>query len=295
MISSSSFADVAEKKIMDIYKENNMPMPLSSSEKDTYLTLSDSLYDGFGEKEYWAVLVGINNYPGQSNDLPYSINEITSFKNALLQGRNWLPSHIRIVSDKNATREGIFDALEWLDEQEDENDVSVFYYVGHGSQDYGVNESLSVYNSKIYDEELDIQLDNLEGRVVIILDCCYSGGFIEELGQWKRVILTACRKDEKAYQFEELKSGIFGYFVNMYLEKLTKTAELTFLFSFFRTIYYTEQLSEEFNDDYTMHPKIYDGCFGPVKIIKHLFLRPVSFGQLISSQIQNNPSKIWEL
>ena len=213
----------------------------------------------------------------------------------LLKGKNWLPSHIKIVSDKNATREEIFDALVWLDEQEDENDVSIFYYVGHGSQDYGDNESLSVYNSKIYDEELDIQLDKLEGRVVIILDCCYSGGFIRELRQWKRVILTVCSKDEKAYQFEELRSGIFGYFINMYLEKLTKTAELTFLFSYFRTIYYTEQLSEEFNDDYTMHPTIYDGCFGPVKIIKNLFLRSFSFGQIIPSQIQNKSLKIWEL
>jgi len=269
--------------------------PDPTSEKESYFILGDSLYDSFWKREYWAVIVGINDYPGQSNDLPYSINEITSFKNTLLKGRNWLPSNIRIVTDKNATREGIFDALEWLDEQEDKNDVSVFYYVGHGSQNSGINESLSVYNSEIYDEELDIHLDNLEGQVVIIIDCCYSGGFIEELGQLKRVILTACEKDEKAYQYEELKSGIFGYYVKLYLEKLTKTAELTFLFSFFHTIYYTEQLSEEYNRDYTMHPKIYDGCFGRVKMIKRLFLKPVSFVQLIHSKIQNNSSKIREL
>jgi hypothetical protein len=30
-------------------------------------------------KNYWAVLIGLNDYPGYANDLPYSINEITSF------------------------------------------------------------------------------------------------------------------------------------------------------------------------------------------------------------------------
>ena len=295
MISSSSFANVAEKKTMDIYKENNMPTSLPSGERDTHLTLGDSLNNSSEETEYWAVLVGINDYPGQSKDLPYSINEISSFKNALLHGETWQPSHIQMLSDKNASREGIFDALEWLDEQEDENDVSVFYYVGHGSQDYNGNESLSVYDSKISDKELDEQFDNLEGRVVIILDCCYSGGFIEELGQRKRVILTACSKDEKAYQVHELKSGIFGYFVNICLEKLTKTAEATFLCSWICTIYYTKKLSEEYNEDYTMHPKIYDGCFGPVKIIKRNSLTPVSLQQLLPFQTQHNSSKIWKL
>ncbi len=278
---------------MDIYKENSMPTPLPSIESDTHLTLVDS--HSSEETEYWAVLVGINNYPGQSKDLPYSINEISSFKNALLHGENWLPSHIQVLSDKNASREGIFDALEWLDEQEDENDVTVFYYIGHGSQDYNRNESLSVYDSKISDKELDEQFDNLEGRVVIILDCCHSGGFIEELGQMKRVILTACSKDEAAYQVHELKSGIFGYFVNICLEKLTKTAEVTFLCSWIGTIYYTTQLSEEYNEDYTMHPKIYDGCFGPVKIIKRNSLTPVTLKQLLPFQTQHNSSKIWKL
>ena len=81
MISSSSFANVAEKKTIDIYKENNMPTPLPSIERNTHLTLGHSLNNSSEEMEYWAVLVGINDYPGQSNDLPYSINEISSFKN----------------------------------------------------------------------------------------------------------------------------------------------------------------------------------------------------------------------
>ena len=29
-------------------------------------------------KNYWAVLIGLNNYPGTENDLPFSVTEITS-------------------------------------------------------------------------------------------------------------------------------------------------------------------------------------------------------------------------
>jgi hypothetical protein len=54
-------------------------------------------------KNYWAVLIGINDYPGDNNDLPYSINEITNFQKTLLHTRNWKQSNIKILTDTNAT------------------------------------------------------------------------------------------------------------------------------------------------------------------------------------------------
>ena len=241
-------------------------------------------------REYWAVLVGINNYPGWSSDLPWSVNEIKSFKKTLLNGGNWEESHIVTLFDENATSENIFAALEWLSSMEDKNDVSVFYFAGHGSKTMD-GERISVYNNVIYDKELDEKLSNLDGRIVVILDSCFSGGFIEELGKKNRIVMTACGKNEPTYQVDELESGIFGYFVNKCLSGFTKTAEATFAFSCFLSIYYSKQLSEKFNQDYTIHPCLYDGCKGFVKIINHHTFSPSPTPRLSPSR----EPRIWRM
>ena len=220
------------------------------------------------QKDYWAVLIGINDYPGSSNDLPFSINEILSFRNTLLDGGNWQDSHIQVLTDSDATEDGVFDALNWLDENEDENDISIIYYAGHASQNSS-NERLQIYDYSISDIDLDAKLDEMEGDIIIILDCCYSGGFIDELGQRGRIVLAACQNDGYAYQDVNLKSGIFGYFVNFSLQKITKSTEGTFLIAYISSVIYSKRLSQKYESDYTIYPCIYDGIFGRTKIIKH--------------------------
>ena len=105
--------------------------------------------------------------------------------------------------------------------------------------------------------------------MVIILDCCYSGGFIEEIGEKGRVVLAACQKNSSTYQEHSLKSGIFGYFVNLSLQKITKGAEVTFLVAYVSSIIYSKKLSQKFGADYTIYPSFYDGIFGRTKIIKY--------------------------
>jgi hypothetical protein len=252
------------------------------------------MLDGSWQKEYWAVLVGINNYPGSSGDLPYSINEILSFKTTLLAGGNWEESHIRVVTDEDATRDGIFDALQWLASNEDTNDVSVFFYAGHGGQGSS-NEYLSVYDSTIYDYELDEQLDDLEGCIVVILDCCHAGGFIEDIGERGRVVLSACRKDNLTFQYSGLKSGIFGYFINVSLQKYTKFAEGTFLVAFVASYLYSKKLSEDYAGDYTIIPRIYDGCFGRVRLINRHSYSSVSFHELFLIPNSNRELRMWNM
>lgn len=245
------------------------------------------------QKDYWAVLIGINDYPGSSGDLPFSVNEILSFRNTLLEGGNWQDSHIRVLTDSDATVNGVFDALNWLDENEDKNDISIIYYAGHGSRNSS-NERLQIYDGYISDIDLDAKLDDMEGNIVIILDCCYSGGFINEVGQRGRVILAACQKDSLTYQDYNLKSGIFGYFVNFSLQKITKGAEGTFLVAYISSVIYSNRLSQKYEADYTIYPCIYDGIFGRTKIIKrHSF-----FNAFIPSLFpipRNDRLQIWKM
>ena len=246
------------------------------------------------KRDYWAVLVGINDYPGSSNDVPFSINEILSFRNTLLEGGNWLESHIQVLTDDNATIDGVFNALKWLDENEDENDISIIYYAGHGSRNSS-NERLKIYDGYISDVDLDVKLDDLEGSMVIILDCCFSGGFIEEIGERGRVVLTACQKDSYTYQDYRLKSGIFGYFVNLSLQKITKGAEGTFLVAYVSSIIYSNKLSREYETVYTIYPCFYDGIFGRTKIIKHHPYVNTFLLDLFPIPSRNDRLRIWKI
>jgi hypothetical protein len=213
------------------------------------------------------VLAGIGDYPG-TEDLPYSISEITALQKTLLAGGNWNASHILILRDGQVTRQALLMAFEWLSEQAEDDDISLFYYAGHGGKN-STNEYLVLYDGSLSDSDLDRTLDTVQGKIVVMLDSCYSGGFTEELGERGRVILTACKKTEKTYQVQDLNSGIFGYFVNLSLGWFTKSAEVTYFLTWFLSVSYSHKLSKEYEKDYMVHPMLYDGTLGKTKLIQH--------------------------
>jgi len=248
-------------------------------------------------RKYYAVLVGINDYPGIGHDLPYSVNQINAFKNTLLKGGNWRESNIQSLTNQNATASGILSAIAGLASKEDRNDLSIIYLVGHGGHN-ATNECFIAYDKGICDEELATAVDHFEGYLVIIIDSCYSGGFIEELQGKKRIIMTACSKNESTYQYDELHSGFFGYFLNLTLEKFTKTTEATFLLACPLTIRYSQQLSDELGGNYTVHPRVFDGTLGLMKLInRHQYLTPflgkIFVEPFFKSYSRVSPRNIW--
>jgi Caspase domain len=278
----------------DVFKKNSsVDSNVLSGEKlqEIFHDLNTNIYNN--DREYWAVLVGINNYPGL-NDLPYSINEILSFQDTLLNGGNWNDSHIYVITDTDATKVGIFDAIGWLASNADEDDISIFYFVGHGSRNLS-NECITSYDGSIYDDELDEKLDGVNGQIVVILDSCFSGGFIEELGKEGRIVLTACKKDEKTYQVRDLRSGIFGYFFNLSLEFFTKSTETTFLFTWFSSVFYSHRLTLEFDEASIVHPQMYDGTIGRTKLIDHHSYIKKFLNELFTMSIEYDDLRIWKM
>jgi len=262
--------------------------------KDKY---EKNLSININDIQYRAVLIGINDYPGEDGDLPYSVNEINSFKKTLIDGKNWNEINIQTILNNQATINNINSSINWLSENADENDVSIFYYSGHGSRDLN-NEYLFVYDGVISDVEIDEKLDNINGRVIVILDSCYSGGFVEDLKGYKRIVMAACGENNLTYQYSGFESGIFGYFVNLSLQKFTKNAELTFLFAYIGTVYYSKKLSEEYGEDYSIYPKFSDGTLGITKIINRHNLTNTFFYQLFDiarDKIRNKEFNIWRM
>jgi metacaspase-1 len=128
-----------------------------------------------------AVCVGINNYPGSSNDLQGCVNDANDWS-ALLNEHGF---ETGLLLDSQATRKNIKAALENLVLSAKQGDVVVFTYSGHGTQSLDLggdegdkyDEAIYVYDGMIVDDDLRVIIDKINplATLVIISDSCFSG------------------------------------------------------------------------------------------------------------------------
>ncbi len=244
----------------------NVPfIPLVTSNESCHMPEEDTIT--LGLPVYRAVLVAV----GHSQNLPYSVQQLYGFRSTLLQGGNWNDSNIKTYTEETATKDRIRSATQWLAETSDDNDVSLFYFIGHGAGN-DTRHCIILSDASVYDVELDQYLSNISGSLIVIIDACRSGGFIEELSKENRLILTACGKDEDSYQVRDLESGMFGYFFNLSLTWTTKKVEMSFYWAKIFTLYYGYKLSKQYGENYVIHPQLSDGTSGMTRVIlKHSY------------------------
>jgi len=248
--------------------------------------------DSLNLREYRAVLVGIDLY--QSSLLPYSVKQLKGFETTLLNGGNWKESNVRSLTDSSATKTAILNNIMWLKDNADNNDVSLFYFVGHGGRNL-TNECIISHNEPIYDTLLKEYFNNISGKIIILIDSCYSGGFIEELKGSDRVIVTGCKKNEANYQIQDLQSGMFGYFFNASLAWFSKNIEHAYIFTKIFTWYYGKKISEKYGGEYYIHPQLYDGTFGTTKVIyKHSYIKNI-IKMILSVSGFDGRTELWRM
>ncbi|MGI6402336.1 MAG: choice-of-anchor Q domain-containing protein [Thermoguttaceae bacterium] len=85
------------------------------------------------ETVYRAVIVGVSDYPGSSGDLVAATNDAKAFRDALLQDPQWAAENIQLLTDGDATRDAVLEALATVADESDDNDVFVFYFAGSGA------------------------------------------------------------------------------------------------------------------------------------------------------------------
>ena len=144
----------------------------------------------------FALLIGINKYSGEINSLRGCVNDVLLQKQLLKHRFGFNPKDIKILTDEQATRQGILTAFEdHLIKQAKPGDVVVFHFSGHGSQVVdpdkdnpdGLNSTLvpidSRYNSDggvvqdIMGHTLFLLMYALKtDNVTVVLDSCHSGG-----------------------------------------------------------------------------------------------------------------------
>lgn len=148
-------------------------------------------------RNIYALLVGIDKYLNPVPPLNGCVNDIIAIKE-YLEGRvatDGYELRIRTLLNQDATRQAIIDGfLQHLCHAQT-NDVVLFYYSGHGSQEQApqefwhlepdrLDETLVCYDSRhaggwdLADKELAKLIAEVAAKdphITIILDCCHSG------------------------------------------------------------------------------------------------------------------------
>ena len=148
-------------------------------------TINDSAATSSTTKRF-ALLVGINSYGGDNN-LRGCLNDVRNWKNLFIED-GISPSCIRIITDRAATRDNVLAGIQWLVADRGADDLLIFTFSGHGSwtltpTGHGWEccicccDCFEDWDSGVISRtDLKNTICRKDGRLLVILDSCFSGG-----------------------------------------------------------------------------------------------------------------------
>jgi len=140
---------------------------------------------------YRAYLVGVGDYLfyGPDVDLNSPAPNTEKLKSIFVKCKFGKEETEFIVIDTlidwNATKENILNGILEVFGEAEENDVSYFYYMGHGGVNNGIpvitpTETKFTLETEITVHELEEHLSMIPGTKVVFLETCHSGNFIDK-------------------------------------------------------------------------------------------------------------------
>jgi hypothetical protein len=211
------------------------------------------------KREVYAVVIGINKYKNLPS-LKYAVNDAREFYRYLVEVNQVPKDHIWLLLDEDATLEKLKSTLGTLVRQNaGRDDTVIIFLASHGATEMDASspdgdglekyilphnaDPKDLYSSAIPMSEVARIFQRISSeRLVFISDTCYSGAsggrtilaggtranvsgaFLERLSQGKgRVIITASDTNELSVEKDELRHGVFTYYL---LEGLWGKADL---------------------------------------------------------------------
>lgn len=168
----------------------------------------------WSKAETYAVLVGINDYPGDHMDLRGCVPDAQYFRDFLTAHADLKEHNTRMLLDGNASESELLRALLWLASVSRPGDRAVFVYSGHGSKKEtsaleerdGENELICLADSTYLEDDLlsgvAKQMAARGVHVTMVFDSCFSGGMSRDKDRPKFVEF----KDLKG--FRSVRKGI---------------------------------------------------------------------------------------
>jgi hypothetical protein len=198
----------------------------SASFAKKYPSQANASYDpSVPASNYWALLIGINDYAGSTRDNVGSYQDARDLRKYLLR-LGWQSDHIALIGNRDATASRIVQGIRWLASKTNSSSVVVFHYAGHEkplkTSSDGDNESRDVAiwtadNKLILDGKLGKEMNKVRAaKMWIDLAVCRAGGF-SDAGMIKsgRLLTYSSPESELSYEDPGLHHSVFGWYLVM--------------------------------------------------------------------------------
>ena len=200
-------------------------------------------------RNVWAVVIGINDYP-HVHQLKYAVNDARAFYDLLVK-TNQIPSeNVFLMINEQAILKQLRSTLGTrLKNKAGKDDMVIIYFAGHGATERdmmspdgdGLEKYLLPYDTDpndLYASALPMrEIAHIfhrirSERLIFIADACYSGAgggrtvstsdlranisdaFLERIvGGKGKVIITASSANEVSVEKDELRHGVFTYYM----------------------------------------------------------------------------------
>jgi hypothetical protein len=187
-LSSSSNVDVNTNGMITALSPGTTQVTVYYSAGD--VTVSDTIQvNVIPVIDYRALCIGVDEYLDpliQDLRAPsFDVERMHQvFENSRFGDNQFIFTTINSLIGEQATRSNIMNSIASSFSGVDNNDISYFYFSGHGYSD-GETSTILPYDAlaenaskDITVDELALALRNIPGTKVVILDSCHSGGFI---------------------------------------------------------------------------------------------------------------------
>jgi hypothetical protein len=199
----------------------------------------------------YVLAVGVGAYanPAFKLDLPAKDARDVAASWKAQKGSLYRDVEVKLLTDAQATKNGILAGLEWLERETTQSDTAILYFSGHGMNDPRSSDYLFLpYESDMEarlttllpGSEVRSALSTIPGKVLLFLDTCHSGNLfgnaktrdaadltrlINELTSAENgvVVFSASTGRQVAIESDDLKNGAFTLAL---LEALSGKADL---------------------------------------------------------------------
>lgn len=234
----SDEASTLRKNSLEI--NGKLPGFSRSSVKIATATTGSECNSGRPVQDKWAVVVGISNFKDSSINLRYAAKDATDFKNYLINEAHFQPDHVKLLIDKQATRENIVSNLGegWLRRLANSDDLVIVYLSTHGSaakKELGNANFIAPYETNMNNlvfsgipmQWLTVGLKDLIhcDRVIMLLDVCHGGASAPDAAKGLnrvngidlrtakvgdgQIVVAASEADQLSWESKQYANGVF--------------------------------------------------------------------------------------
>lgn len=197
--------------------------------------------------------VGISDYPDDGpQKLEFATKDAIDFTNAVKKAyspEDYAELKLQMFTDKKATTKNITAELSKLNKEVLQNDIVMFYFSGHGIQEYS-NTYFMTYDTPEETPSQGLNFATLEGnikdlterkaKVLVFMDACHSGALMGTKGAAQKITemdlddavqFYSSTSSQKSAEDPNLKNGVFtaALIKGIQGEAANKEGEITYL------------------------------------------------------------------